>query len=188
MRVEVNRAITRCYPKMYKDFKRITSYNSEQFEDLLQFVLSEFLTKKNIDYQYKLCVLDDKLVNYIGRSMAINLKSNTSPYWHAHRKESYKSRGSYLVENKEHFHEFEHPTIKDPDITLLQENPLECVMYALEQIDFYHRTLLNEYYLQDKTYREIRTKYGIPLQHIRDDLRKGVKLLQEYCKHFIPKK
>ena len=187
MRNEINRVVTLSYPKMLKDFKRITSYNYIQYEDLLPFCLSEFLIKKPIDYQFKVCVTDNKLVNYMGRSMSMNLKSSTSPYWSHYRKQAYNSRGSYLVEYQEH-DKHEQITLKDPDITLLDENPLECVMYALEQIDFYHRTLLDEYYLQDKTYKDIREKFGIPLYHIRRDIENGVKLLQQYCKHFMFKK
>jgi len=183
----VNRAITQAYPKMLKDFKRITSYNSEKFEDLLQFCLSEFLSKKSIDYQYKVCVTDGKLVNYMGRSMSLNLKSSTSPYWSLHRRAAYNSRGSYLVEYDEHG-KHDLPEIQDPDLQLKDVNPRECVMYALEQVDFYHRALLDEYYLQDKTYKQIQQKYGIPLYHIRKDIENGVKLLQEHCKHFMPKK
>lgn len=183
----IDRAITQAYPKMYKDFIRITSYNREHYEDLLLFCLSEFLTKKSIDYQYKVAVTDGKLANYMGRSMSMNLKSSTSPFWQNYRKSAYNSRGAYLVEYEE-YGQHDLPEIQDPDMELKDMNPRECMMWALEQINFYHRALLEEYYLNDKTYKDIREKYGIPLQHIRKDLEAGVKLLQEHCKHFIPKK
>ena len=61
-RALVDREITLAYPKMYKDFLRITGYNNEQWEDLLPFCISEFLTKKPIDYQYQVSVIDKKLL------------------------------------------------------------------------------------------------------------------------------
>lgn len=183
----VNKAITQAYPKMEKDLKRITSYNHEMWEDLLQFCLSEFLSKKSLDYQYKVCVIDKKIINYMGRSMSLNLRSNTSPFWHQYRKNGYNSRGVYLAEYDEfQTYDWEEPI--DPDQKIEELNPLECVMHALEHLDFYHKALLDDYYLKDMTYKEIRKKYGIPLHHIRWDIEKGVKLLQEHCKHFMPKK
>ena len=186
-RVAINRAIEVAYPKMLKDFKRITSYNSDKFEDLLQFCLSEFLTKKSIDYQYKLCVTDNKLVNYMGRSMSLNLRSSTSPYWALHRKSAYNSRGTYLVEYEEHG-KHDLPEIQDPDIQLKDLNARECVYWALEQLDFYYKALLTDYFINDMIYKDIHKKYGIPLHHVRKDVDDGVKLLQEHCSQFMPKK
>lgn len=184
---EINRSITQAYPKMEKDLKRITSYNHELWEDLLQFCLSEFLTKKSLDYQYKVCVIDNKITNYMGRSMSLNLKSTSSPFWNKYRKSGYNSRGVYLVEY-DNFETYDWEEPVDLDMELKDMNPLECVYWALEQIDFYHRALLDDYYLKDMTYKDIRKKYGIPLHHIRKDINKGVKLLQEHCNNFMPKK
>jgi hypothetical protein len=184
----VNRAITQAYPKMQKDFSRITSYNSIRFDDLLQFCLSEFMTKKSLDYQYKVCVIDDKLVNWMGRSMSLNLKSSTSPYWNTYRKEAYNSRGVYLSEYNEHG---KHELPETPTELFLkpeERSPLECVMHALEQLDFYHRQLLEDYYIKDWNYKEIHKKYGIPLHHVRLDIQTGVKLIQEKCEQFKPNK
>ena len=184
---EIDRAITQAYPKMLKDMKRITSFNFELWGDLLHFCITEFLSKKSTDYQYKVCVTDNKITQYMGRSMSMNLKSTTSPFWHTHRKNGYNSRGVYLAEYDEFkIYDYEEP--QELNIEVKDMNPLECVMWALEQIDFYHRTLLEEYYLKDMTYKDIRKKYGIPLHHIRWDIEKGVKLLQQHCKHFIPNK
>ncbi len=183
----VNRAITQAYPKMYKDFKRITSYNSDQYEDLLAFCISEFLTKKPLDYQYKLCCLDKKLPNYMGRAMSLNIKSSTSPFWNHYRKNGYNSRGVYLVEYDE-FQVYEWDEIVDPDQDLKDVSPFECMHIAIEQLDFYHKALITDYYFLNLNYKQIREKYGITLSSIRKDIQVGVKLIQEKCKHFVPKK
>jgi hypothetical protein len=52
----INIAIAKHYAKMLKDERRITSYNYHLYSDLLSFCMEQFLCKKNIDYQYKVCV------------------------------------------------------------------------------------------------------------------------------------
>jgi hypothetical protein len=182
----INREITRCYPKMLADSLRITSYNHKQFEDLLPFVISEFLTKKPIDYQYKVCCLDRKLLNYIGRSMSLNLRSSTSTYWNKYRKEAYNSRGSYLVEY-DGFKDYEWDEIIDPDKQLEDMSPGECLHAAIDKLDFYFKALIMDYYLHDLTLKEMNEKYGIPLNSLRKDIKKGIKLIQQHCTHWVPK-
>jgi hypothetical protein len=62
MRVMINIKITLAYPKMMLDEKRITSYNYHLYSDLLSFCMEQFLIKKSLDYQYKVCVTDDETV------------------------------------------------------------------------------------------------------------------------------
>lgn len=183
-RVEIDREISRSYPKMLKDFKRITSYNHIKFEDLLAFVLSEFVTKKSIDYQYKVCCIDKKLVNYIGKSMSLNLRSSTSPFWAKYRRTAYNSRGIYLVEYDE-FGMYELPELQDPDLRIEDLNPRECMHVALEKLDFYHRQLVEDHYIRGMSYKKMRDHYGITLSSLRKDVAQGVKLIQQHCKQFL---
>jgi len=182
----INKEITRSYPKMYADSLRITSYNNILFEDLLPFVLSEFLTKKDINYQYKVCCIDKKLANYIGRSMSLNLRSSTSTFWNKYRKESYNSRGTYIVEIDEFG---KHPLdfIPEPDKRVEDMSPRECLYAAIDNLDFYFKTLISEYYINDLTLTEINEKYKIPINAIRKDLKQGVKLIQQHCSGWVPK-
>ena len=154
----INKEITRCYPKMYADSLRITSYNHVLFEDLLPFVLSEFLTKKPINYQYKVCCIDRKLLNYIGRSMSLNLRSSTSTYWNKYRKEAYNSRGTYLVEYDE-FNSYQWEDVIEPDKRVEDMSPRECLYAAIDNLNFYFKALITEYYIHDLTLVEINEKY-----------------------------
>jgi len=182
----INKEITRSYPKMYADSLRITSYNNVLFQDLFPCVLSEFLTKKPIDYQYKVCCVDKKLANYIGRSMSLNLRSSTSTYWNKYRKEAYNSRGTYIVEIDEFG---KHPLdfIPEPDKRVEDMSPRECLYAAIDNLDFYFKTLISEYYINDLTLTEINEKYKIPINAIRKDLKQGVKLIQQHCSGWVPK-
>ena len=179
----INAAITKHWDKMCADEKRITSYNSELWSDLLSFCLTEFLDKKSIDYQYQVAVTNDKLKHYIGRSMSLNLRSKTSPYWSKIRRYTYNTRGTYLVDYDE-FDKHEHFQLSDPDLTLEQFNPRECMMASLDKIDFYHRQLITDYYLNGMSYKDMHEKYGITLNSIRRDVKKGIALIQQHCKHF----
>ena len=182
----INKEITRCYPKMLADSLRITSYNHKIFEDLLPFVISEFLTKKDIDYQYKVAVIDKKLANYIGRSMSLNLRSSTSTFWNKYRKEGYNSRGTYIVEYDE-FKDYQWDEIVDPERQVEDMSPGECLYAAIDNLDFYYKALITEYYIHDLTLVEINQKYKIPISSVRKDLKQGVKLIQKHCSHWVPK-
>ena len=174
----INREITLAYPKMYKDFLRITSYNSEQWEDLLPFCISEFLTKKSIDYQYKVCVIDKKILNYMGRSMSLNLKSSASPFWNQHRRSMYNNRGIYLAESDKNYQKGNYDEIKLPG----EANNYDCMMEQLDKLDFYHKAIMNDYFLLGMTYREMNLKYGITLNSLKIAVTEGIKIIQDKCK------
>jgi hypothetical protein len=178
---EINIMVTKSYPKMQEDFKKITTYNSKMYEDLLPFCIAELLGKKSIDYQYQLICIDKKLANYIGRSMSLNIRSNTSPYWAHYRRESYSSRGVYLTENQD-LGEYQKD---DFDLELHEQNPRECLHYSIENMDFYHKAIITDYYLNDMTYNELHAKYGITLSSLKKAVNKGIKLIQKDCKQFI---
>ena len=180
MKVEINKKISQHWNKMVKDHKQITTYNSEMWEDLLNFCLSEFLTKKSVEYQYKVAVIDDKLPNYIGRSMSLNIKSNTSPFWTTYRRDSYNFRGTYeaeVLENKELYHTQE-DTI---GLELHQIDPYSCVMYHIEKLNFYDKQIINHYLIQEWTYKQISEYYNIPIGGITKDIKRIMKHLKDNC-------
>jgi DNA-directed RNA polymerase specialized sigma subunit len=182
-RKEINKAITRHWDKMLADEKRITSYNYDQWSDLLVFCIEEFLSKKTIDYQYDIAVVNDRLPNYMGRSMSLNLKSQTSPYWNKVRKHLYDTRGVYMAEYNE-YGRHDYNEIADPDLTPEQVSPIECMTVAITKLDFYYQALVTDYYLNEMTYKQINKKYNIPLNAVQKDIKNGVKQIQQYCSHF----
>ena len=180
MRDLINREITLAYPKMCKDEKQITSYNYHLYSDLLSFVLSEFLSKKSIEYQYKVCCIDKKVLNYIGRSMSLNLRSSTSPYWSHIRRDSYNYRGVYLAETDKAY--------INGDYDVIQEHEMDnhsCMLQALEQLDFYHKPILTDYYLNGLNYSQLNKKYGIALRHLKTAIDTGISIIRQQCKQFI---
>lgn len=184
----INREVTLAYPKMLQDERRITSYNYKYFSDLLSFCLEQFLTKKTLDYQFKVCCIDKALLNYMGKSMSLNLKSKSSPYWTQVRKASYNFRGVYEAEYENSPYK---PIDFDPDeldenfdLPINKTNPVECVAYAVEHLDYYHKAIINDYYFNNMTYNEMHKKYGITLINLKKAVDKGKQIIKEQCQHF----
>jgi hypothetical protein len=177
MRDMINREITLAYPKMLLDEKRITSYNYHLYSDLLSFVLAEFLGKKSIQYQFQVCCINKKVLNYIGKSMSLNLRSSSSPYWNQIRKQSYNYRGVYLAETDQAY-----ITGQYDEITIAEDADFECMLIQLEKLDFYHKPLLVDYYIQGMTFIQLNKKYGISLRHLREAINKGLEIIRTECK------
>jgi hypothetical protein len=178
MRDMINREITKAYPKMQKDFLRISSYNHQQFEELLPFCLEEFLTKKSIHYQFKVCVTDKAILNYMGRSMSLNLRSSSSPYWNKIRKQSYNYRGIYLAENQDAYIKREYDVITDPD----EQDNFDCMLIQLDKLSFYHKPLVIDYFLNGMTYTKMFEKYKISIQHLKQAIDEGLETIRQECK------
>jgi hypothetical protein len=173
----INHAINKHYPKMLLDEKRITSYNYHLYSDLLSFCMEQFLCKKDINYKYKVCVTDDAILNYMGRSMSLNLRSSSSPYWSHIRKDSYNYRGVYLAETDKAY-----VTGQYDEITIQVDTDFECMLLQLEKLDFYHKPLIIDYYIQGMTYIQLNKKYGISLKHLKTAIEEGLSIIKTECK------
>jgi hypothetical protein len=173
----INIAIAKHYPKMLLDEKRITSYNYHLYSDLLSFCMEQFLCKKDINYKYKVCVTDDAILNYMGRSMSLNLRSSSSPYWSHIRKDSYNYRGVYLAETDKAY-----VTGQYDEITIQVDTDFECMLIQLEKLDFYHKPLIIDYYIQGMTYIQLNKKYGISLKHLKTAIEEGLSIIITECK------
>lgn len=186
MRQKIADVMNRQYPRYVRNSRIVAGTNYDLYgEDLLSFCISEFLTKKSLDYQYKVVVQDRKFENYIAKSMSLNIRSSTSPYWTKMRKEGYISRGTYLAE-EEMYEKGDFDTIIDFDTPVQYYNPTECMMEALDKLDFYHKELIIQHYFNKLTFAQMNKKYGITLNSLHRDMKKAISQIQKYCKHFIP--
>jgi hypothetical protein len=179
MKERIDEKITQHFPKMLKDEKRITSFNHEQFSDLLSFCLEQFLTKKSIEYQFQVAVVDNALPNYMGRSMSLNLKSSSSPYWNQIRKQSYNYRGIYLAEDQENSYiKREYDEIYDEE----EIDDFDCMMIQLDKLNFYYKPLLTDYYINNMTFVQMNKKYGISLRHLKKAVDEALDIIRKACK------
>ena len=186
MKKQINAKVTQWYAKMYKDSIQISGANFEKYgEDLLAYCLEDFLCNKSIDYQYKISCIDEKLPNYIGYSMGLQIKSSSSPFWFKYRKEGYNSRGIYLAEDGS--------VEIDPSVEIGEEmdvefdspayvkNDLDCVRYALEQLHWYDSHLINDYFIKGLTYQDMHVKYKISLNSLKKDINKALAKIKNIC-------
>ena len=171
---------------MYRDSMQISGINFEKYgEDLLAYCLEDFLCNKSLEYQYKVSCQDDKLPNYIGYSMGLQIKSSSSPFWFRYRKEGYNSRGIYLAEDGS--------VEIDPSVEIGEEmddefdspyyikNDLDCVRYALEQLHWYDKILIEEYYIKGVTFRDMHKKYNISLNSLKKDIDSALTKIRKIC-------
>ena len=185
-REQINAKVTQWYPKMYKDSMQIAGANFEKYgNDLLAYCLEDFLCNKSLEYQYKVSCQDDKLPNYIGYSMSLQIKSSSSPFWFRYRKEGYNSRGIYLAEDgsveigpsveigEEMDDEFDSP--------YYVKNDLDCLRYALTQIHWYDKILIEEYYIKGMTYASLHKKYGITINSLKKDIDSALTKIRKIC-------
>ena len=187
MKKQINAKVTQWYAKMYRDSMQISGANFEKYgNDLLAYCLEDFLCNKDIEYQYKVAVQDNKLPNYIGYSMGLQIKSSSSPFWFRYRKEGYNSRGIYLAEDGsveiDPSVEIEVDEIDDEfDSPYYIKNDLDCVRYALEQLHWYDRILVEEYYIKGVTFRDMHKKYNISLNSLKKDINKALAKIKNIC-------
>jgi hypothetical protein len=186
-RDQINAKVTQYYPKMYRDSMQIAGANFEKYgSDLLAYCLEDFLCNKSIDYQYKISCIDEKLPNYIGYSMGLQIKSSSSPFWFKYRKEGYNSRGIYLAEDGsveiDPSVEIEVDEIDDEfDSPAYVKNDLDCVRYALEQLHWYDRILVDDYFIKGLTYSSMHKKYNISLNSLKKDINSALNKIRKIC-------
>jgi hypothetical protein len=56
------------------------------------------------------------------------------------------------------------------------------MLLQLEKLDFYHKPLLVDYYIQGMTFIQLNKKYGISLRHLREAINKGLEIIRTECK------
>lgn len=179
--IEVN--VNKHWKKMVADSMRVAGANYDIYgDDLLAHCLSELFTKKPLAYQYQLIVVDDKLPNYIGRAMALEIKSSASPFFAKYRKFYFHMTANLSID-PDLEESFPYLTTQQEDLLTPKEHQTreDCMMHALEQLDFYHKRLVTEYYINGLSYNELHKKYNITLGSLKKDITKGIKLIRQYC-------
>ena len=117
-----------------------------------------------------------KLKYYVLRGAALQIKSQTSPFYRLHRKQKTWARSGLMDTGKYDTETYE---MKVED----EETLYDCFQKALNEIDWYLRTLLEKKILEGKTYQEIYEYYNISKTHLIKDINKGLDEVREICKH-----
>lgn len=141
---------------------------SEYGPELLHFIIIELYNKTP---EYKLNLLENKKVPWwILTSSGLQLRSGSSPFYKQIRQNRMSARSGDVSLDNEIYEAY------DPEM-------YDCFTEGMETLNFYHRTLIQEKYLNELTFKDISAKYQIAIHHIKKDLYIAIQLIRDHCKH-----
>jgi len=117
-----------------------------------------------------------KLKWYVLSSAGLSLRSKTSPFYNKIRKHKMYSRENGLAGSDSNIFE----RIDDTGETLI-ECYYSCMLREIENLHWYNKTLLKEYWIDGETLDTLHAKYKISKLHLTKDLNKGIKTIREKC-------
>jgi RNA polymerase sigma factor (sigma-70 family) len=171
---EKEQVIIEWWDKNYKQLQinvhKVCGYSlaaiSKWGSDIIPYVYESF-RKMPLDKQYDI-IVNGNPENYVTRSMALSIKSSTSMFYHTYRK---FSRKSDEVSLNRHDKPFE-------STWELREQQIAKVREAMQDLDYYDKYLVSEYYIQGNTAKHIAEKTGISSATIGKSLKKALKKLK----------
>lgn len=136
--------------------------------ELLHFVILE-LYNKSPEYKLKL-LKDEKVPYWLLTSSGLQLRSGSSPFYRQIRSNRMSARSG------------------DDTIDYLQYEEYDgelydCFLSAMETLDYYHRCLLEEKYINQLPFTEISRKYQISITHLKRDTYIALEMIRKHCKH-----
>lgn len=113
---------------------------------------------------------------YLLSSTGLTLRSNTSPFWRKIRRERMNAReqglpgsDSNIFDRGEVYEEYD-------------ESLYQCFKREMENLHWYQKRIMDEYWFQNMNLDEIREKYGISKRHLVKDLNQAIYDIREACK------
>jgi len=173
----IDKELTLIYPALVINSERICSYMKDSWAQDLLTIIIEYFLKMDIDKQYTIVTTSSKnassLEKYLTRSMALSVKSGTSPFYRTIRMKMEKHREllpdydySLMIGNE------------DPDGEDHWEDKLNNLGPAVANLDFYDKYLITEHYFKQQTLIEISVKTQITQQRLSTDIKKALKKLK----------
>lgn len=167
---EIGRVIEKHYKWLLKEIQRNIAKDAmrEYGPELLHFVIIELYNKSP---EYKQQLLSDNKVQYwVLTSSGLQLRSGSSPFYKQIRENRMSARSGDVSLDNEIYEAY------DPEL-------YDCFTEGMETLNFYHRTLIQEKYLNELTFKDISVKYQIAIHHIKKDLYIALQLIRDHCKH-----
>ena len=118
-----------------------------------------------------------KLKWYVLTGAGMQLRSSTSPFYRRIRKHKMSARENGLEGSDSNI--FEKP---DDTEELSIECYYTCMKREIENLHWYNKTLLKEYWEQGMHLEELHKKYNISKAHLTKDLNAAVLQIRENCK------
>jgi wyosine [tRNA(Phe)-imidazoG37] synthetase (radical SAM superfamily) len=83
-----------------------------------------------------------------------------------------------LAESVDAYVKREYDVIHEP----YETDNYDCMLIQLEKLDFYHKPLVIDYFLNGMTYTKMFEKYKISIQHLKQAIEEGLETIRIECK------
>ena len=144
-------------------------------DDLIQEMFIQLYSMKEEKIEQ---LLDNgKLKWYVLSGAGMQLRSSTSPFYNRIRKHKMYARENGLAGSDSNIFE----RIDDTE-ELDTECYFTCMKREIENLHWYHKTLLKEYWEQGMHLDQLHQKYNISKRHLTKDLNEAVLQIRENCK------
>ena len=117
-----------------------------------------------------------KLKWYVLTGAGMQLRSNTSPFYNRIRKHKMSARENGLAGSDANIFE----RIDDTE-ELSTECYYICMQREIENLHWYNKTLLQEYWIQGLHLDDLHAKYKISKKHLTKDLNAAILQIRENC-------
>ena len=172
---QLEKNINKWFSKNYEYLRREVSNNiatesmNVYSDELLSVCLESFLTRTPEQRQQMLD--DNKIQNFVLRCCSFQIKSSTSPFYRESRRFKMSAREDSEMPIK----------FSDDDQPLEDRDDYQCMMNAIEELHWYHRTLIQEKWFNKMSFQDMRKKYGITLSSLQNDMRLIYNIIRNKC-------
>ena len=174
----INDAISGMYRQLQGNATNVATYNSDKWaENLLSDTLERFL-KRPIEDKWKI-FMEGKLERYLTAAMSLALRSSTSPFFHRYRKVYIRTVDTHLQSDGGEWE------IDDSGEDKALKLAAEKTGNAVDELHFYDRQLIKDYFYSGYNLTEIGEKYNINAQRVGRDIKKALRKLEEILKDRI---
>ena len=143
-------------------------------DDLLQEMMIQLYNMKEEKIEQ---LLDNgKLKWYVLSGAGMQLRSNTSPFYNRIRKHKMSARENGLEGSDKNIFE----RVDDTE-ELSTECYFSCMQREIENLHWYNKTLLQEYWIQGMHLDDLHAKYKISKKHLTKDLNAAILQIRENC-------
>ena len=165
----VNDWINRNYNKLVGNVSRITKCEDKAM-DVLHHCVMDFIQLPDSNQQQML--RDGKIENWLTKCAHLQYKSSSSPY-------HYQNRKVRMLEDE--YIEYKHDDGDEDDYDFQLDVCLECLEREVKHLFWYNRILIEKKFLENWTYAQLHSYYGISKQSLVRDIKVGLEILKGKC-------
>lgn len=174
----INDAITEMYTQLQGNATNVATYNSDKWADnLLADTLERYL-RRPIEDRWEI-FMQGKLERYLTSAMSLALRSSTSPFFHRYRKVYTKIADQHLTSDGGEWE------VDESGDNKMLKLAAEEAGKAVNELHFYDRQLIKDYFYSGYNLTEIGEMYNINAQRVGRDIKKALAKLEQILKNRI---